>query len=166
MPEQQNSLCEIRDFTKFLEECLGRKIFEYSLKNLTKPGDNYGSVMQSVDVKVPGINGCRKVNVELMYILWFIMKLKEKTITEQYPTLGHQNRGYKCIPHRYLSTILDLCEGGSLLFGYHSGYWVFWRNCRCTREWEDWHVYSMFWLEDLLRIKLILSILLPINWIL
>lgn len=33
--------------------------------------------MQSVDVKVPGINGCRKVNVELMYILWIIITLKK-----------------------------------------------------------------------------------------
>lgn len=62
MPEQNSSLCEIRNFTDFLEKCLKRKISDYSLKNLTKPGDHYGSIMQSVDVQVLEINGCTKVN--------------------------------------------------------------------------------------------------------
>lgn len=43
---------EIRFFVEFLEKCLGRKVLEYSLKPLTKPGDNYGSIMQLVAVKV------------------------------------------------------------------------------------------------------------------
>lgn len=52
MSSQSGSLCEIKDFTGFLEKCLGRKIVEYSLKPLTKPGENYGSVMLSVEVKL------------------------------------------------------------------------------------------------------------------
>lgn len=45
-------LFEIRNFTEFLENCLTRRVLDYKLKPLTKPGDNYGSVMQSIDVKV------------------------------------------------------------------------------------------------------------------
>lgn len=54
MNDQVHSLYEIRNFGEFLEKCLERKVHEYSLKPLTKPGDNYGSVMQAVDVKVAG----------------------------------------------------------------------------------------------------------------
>lgn len=54
MCDQIRSLCEIRNFGEFLEYRLERKIIEYSLKPLTKPGDNYGSIMQAVVVKVAG----------------------------------------------------------------------------------------------------------------
>lgn len=65
MPEQNIiSSREIRDFTKFLEKCLGRKVGEYSLKNLTKPGDHYGSIMQSVSVKVFKRNSFNEVIME------------------------------------------------------------------------------------------------------
>lgn len=65
MPEQNIiSSREIRDFTKFLEKCLGRKVDEYSLKNLTKPGDHYGSIIQSVSVKVFEKNSFNEVTME------------------------------------------------------------------------------------------------------
>ncbi|XP_055307114.1 uncharacterized protein LOC129571346 [Sitodiplosis mosellana] len=54
MSEQTGPLTEIRNFTEFLEQHLNRKVLEYSLKALTKPGDNFGAVVQSVDVKVAG----------------------------------------------------------------------------------------------------------------
>lgn len=54
MSEQAAALSEIRNFTEFLEENLNRKVIEYLLKALTKPGDNFGAVVQSVDVKVSG----------------------------------------------------------------------------------------------------------------
>lgn len=52
MSDQIRALCEIKEFNAFLEKCLKRKVLHYTLKPLTKPGDNYGSIMQSVDVKV------------------------------------------------------------------------------------------------------------------
>lgn len=45
---------EINKFTEFLETCFGRKVIEYSMKPLTKAGDNYGSVLHAVEVKVFG----------------------------------------------------------------------------------------------------------------
>lgn len=45
-------LCEIRNFTEFLERNLNRKVLEYTLKSLTKPGDHFGAIVQAVNVKV------------------------------------------------------------------------------------------------------------------
>lgn len=45
---------EIKGLTSMLEKCLKRKVISYSLKCLTKPGDNFGSCMQSLDVAVAG----------------------------------------------------------------------------------------------------------------
>lgn len=64
MSDQCEALCEIKDFTEFLEKCLDRKVLEYTLKPLTKPGDNYGSVMQSVEVKIAGSSDPKEVNIE------------------------------------------------------------------------------------------------------
>lgn len=63
MSEQTKPLSEIRNFTEFLEKCLERKVLSYTLKPLTKPGDNYGAVLQSVDVKVVGNNGIDEVGL-------------------------------------------------------------------------------------------------------
>lgn len=62
MCDQDAPLCEIKNFTAFLEKCLEQKVLGYKLKRLTKPGDNYGSVMQSVDVKVASKNDRDEVN--------------------------------------------------------------------------------------------------------
>lgn len=47
-----NALCEIKNLNEFLEKCLGKKVLEYKLKPLTKPGDNYGSVLQLIELKL------------------------------------------------------------------------------------------------------------------
>lgn len=65
MSEQARPLSEIRNFTDFLEKCLERKVLDYTLKPLTKPGDNYGAVLQSVDVKVVGNKGRDEVSFEM-----------------------------------------------------------------------------------------------------
>lgn len=46
------ALCEIRNFVNFLKDCLRQTVLEYKLKPLTNPGENYASVLQSVEVKV------------------------------------------------------------------------------------------------------------------
>lgn len=61
MSDQVQPLCEIKNFSEFLEKCLGRKVLDYTLKRLTKPGDNYGSIMQSVDVEVAAKSDREKV---------------------------------------------------------------------------------------------------------
>ncbi|XP_031633860.1 uncharacterized protein LOC116347423 [Contarinia nasturtii] len=43
---------QIKNFTKFLENSLNKTVLEYTLKSLTKPGDNFGAVLRSVVVKV------------------------------------------------------------------------------------------------------------------
>ncbi|XP_031617493.1 uncharacterized protein LOC116337236 [Contarinia nasturtii] len=46
---------QIKNFTEFLENSLNRTVLEYTLKSLTKPGDNFGAVLRSVVLKV----GCK-----------------------------------------------------------------------------------------------------------
>lgn len=58
---EKNRSYQIRGFSNFLETCLNRKVLEYTLKPLTKPGDNYGSIMQAVDVKLAGKNESSEV---------------------------------------------------------------------------------------------------------
>lgn len=73
MPSDQNrQLFEIRKFPEFLEKCLGREILDYQLKPLTKPGDNFGSVMQSVTVKVAGKTKSDEVSFKscFVFLLW------------------------------------------------------------------------------------------------
>lgn len=41
---------EIKNLKQILEKCLGGTVVEYKLANLTKPGDNYGSIIQSLEV--------------------------------------------------------------------------------------------------------------------
>lgn len=62
MSDQIRCSFEIQQFRSFLEKCLKTKVLEYSLKPLTKPGDNYGSIMQSVDVKMLVTEDGNKVN--------------------------------------------------------------------------------------------------------
>lgn len=50
------NFAEIKNLKEFLEECLAKPILEYSLKPLTKPGDNYGAELQAVEVKVADNN--------------------------------------------------------------------------------------------------------------
>lgn len=40
------------NLTPFLEKCLKEKVTDYELSNLTQPGDNFGSVIQKVSVKI------------------------------------------------------------------------------------------------------------------
>lgn len=43
----ENQIVHLREF---LENCLGRKILDYSLQTMTKPGDNYGSIIHALTV--------------------------------------------------------------------------------------------------------------------
>lgn len=74
MSDQSQTTCKIRDFTEFLEKCLGRKVLEYTLNPLTKPGDNYGSIMLSVEVKVAEINECNKVNMCIVHSIFSLRR--------------------------------------------------------------------------------------------
>lgn len=55
--------CEIKNFSEFLDKCLNRNVIGYTMKPLTKAGDNYGSVLHSVELEVTGSGCCDKVNV-------------------------------------------------------------------------------------------------------
>lgn len=56
------NLFEIKNFHGFLTKSLGKTILEYSLKPLTKPGDNYGSELQAAKVKVANKTDPNEVN--------------------------------------------------------------------------------------------------------
>lgn len=62
MDVDTNQSSEIKNLTELLEKSLKRKVISYSLKYLTKPGDNYGSVMQALSVVAAGKNGSIDVN--------------------------------------------------------------------------------------------------------
>lgn len=61
MSNSKQSTCEIARLREFLEKCLKLKVLDYKLKCLTKPGDNYGSTMQSLNVVVADGNTSEKV---------------------------------------------------------------------------------------------------------
>lgn len=63
MCEQVQPSGKINECRTFLETCLRRKVLSYTLKPLTKPGDNFGSIMQSIDVEVAGENNPDEVNL-------------------------------------------------------------------------------------------------------
>lgn len=65
MSDQNRPLFEIQQFREFLEKSLNKRVLEYTLKPLTKPGDNYGSIIQSVDVKVTSDDDCNQVNCQI-----------------------------------------------------------------------------------------------------
>lgn len=51
---------EIKNFNEFLEKCLEYKVLNYTIRALTKAGDNYRGVVQSVEVRADNNNN--KVN--------------------------------------------------------------------------------------------------------
>lgn len=61
MSNKSRSSVTVRKFHGFLQNCLQRSILAYHLEPLTKPGDNYGSIVQSVIVKVAGKKDCDEV---------------------------------------------------------------------------------------------------------
>lgn len=63
MSDRDHSVCAIRRFPEFLEKCLGQTVLDYTLKPLTKPGDNYGSILQAVEVKVAKNTNSNEVNL-------------------------------------------------------------------------------------------------------
>lgn len=65
-----NSFVEIRFLKEFLEISLGAKVIEYQLKFLTKPGDNYGSIIQSLEVKLTENDEKVKERVKYFQLNW------------------------------------------------------------------------------------------------
>lgn len=47
---------EIVDLKQFLEKCLEKTVLDYTLSDLTKPGENYGSILRSLEVTVADAN--------------------------------------------------------------------------------------------------------------
>lgn len=66
---QEQPSGEIKDFANFLEKSLQRKVLEYNINPLTKPGDNFGAILQSVDVKV----GNDSNNVRMIIIIQYLL---------------------------------------------------------------------------------------------
>lgn len=64
MSGEVKPLSEIRNFVELLEESLKRKVFQYTLKPLTKPGCNFGATLQSVEVKVTGKSDSDNVSTQ------------------------------------------------------------------------------------------------------
>lgn len=49
--EQVHPPKEYRNFKEFLEKCLEKNVLQYTVRPLTKPGDNYNSMLQAIEVK-------------------------------------------------------------------------------------------------------------------
>lgn len=60
---------EIKKFKEFLETILKTKVLDYSLKPLTKPGENYGAQLQEVKVKIAKIDGSNAVCIQQLNCL-------------------------------------------------------------------------------------------------
>ncbi|XP_055321212.1 uncharacterized protein LOC129577737 [Sitodiplosis mosellana] len=52
MSNQCVSLNDIKHLKTFLEKCLNKKVLEYKLNSLTNPGDNFGSILRTIDLNV------------------------------------------------------------------------------------------------------------------
>lgn len=59
--ESAATLRGYKNFTDFLENCLDIKVVQYTVKPLTKSGDNYNSMVQAIDVKSIQNNGLHEV---------------------------------------------------------------------------------------------------------
>lgn len=68
---------EIKNFTEFLEISLNRTITEYTLKPLTKPGDNFGAILQSVVVKIADE---KNSSDEVSLLIQIIGKIRKKNL--------------------------------------------------------------------------------------
>lgn len=62
MSDSSSSMGEIKNFNEFLEKCLEYKVLNYTIRALTKAGDNYRGVVQSVEVRADNNNN--KVNAK------------------------------------------------------------------------------------------------------
>lgn len=72
MRENDQALREIKNVHEFLEKCLKKSVLKYTLNPLTKPGDNYNSVLQSLEVKLIKNND----SAEVYYQKSFEIKLR------------------------------------------------------------------------------------------
>lgn len=62
----KNQIVRLREF---VENCLGKKIVDYKLRALTKPGDNYGSIIQALTVTLTDNDSDDKRAVREFYML-------------------------------------------------------------------------------------------------
>lgn len=77
MPRSVDSMHEIKNLKVFLEESLGAEILDCSSLNyMTNPGENFGSIMQSIIVKVS--NNDSDNNNEVIFIKFILIDLKIK----------------------------------------------------------------------------------------
>lgn len=60
---------EIKNFSEFLGKCLNRKIVGYTMESFTKKGENYGGVLQHVEVQVAGIGCYDEVPFETVHMV-------------------------------------------------------------------------------------------------
>lgn len=47
---------DIVDLKQFLEKCLKKTVLDYTLSDLTRPGENYGSILQALEVTLADAN--------------------------------------------------------------------------------------------------------------
>lgn len=53
---------ELRNFSDFLEKCLKRPVLQYSIKPLPKFGENFGSALEALEVKLSKNNQSNEVS--------------------------------------------------------------------------------------------------------
>lgn len=77
MPRSVDSIHEIKNLKVFLEESLGTEILDCSSLNyMMNSGENFGSIIQSITVKV--LNNDSDNNIKVIFIKFILIDLKIK----------------------------------------------------------------------------------------
>lgn len=158
MFHRSQSSCEIRNFTEFLSKCLGKRVIEYQLNHLTKPGDNYGSVMLSVEVKVAEIDKVcihSKYSVDKDMFIFIPLTMWIIVFAVRCVAFSCKNADYQPISCEYISTRCHFHQGSSLLFRCNSCNRTLRKNVQRSRNWTHWCVYTMSRLQILVEYRLL-----------
>lgn len=122
--------CDIIHLREFLENCLCKKILDYSLRPLTNPGDNYGSIIQALKVTVISNNNCDRKSVRTFRFFFLeILKMHYQLSLLKYffavgtrrIRIGSENSSHRRIFGVNLFTRDYLCQRECILFEIYSG---------------------------------------------
>lgn len=158
MPDELTSVCGIRDFIGFLEKCLRKKVVAYSWKSLTNPGENFGSELQSLEVKVTETYGsqvkCILISIkECFNLLFEIVKLCFFIQTDWNIALGGENTCRGAVYDRSIPTIVYFCKRNPLLLRRHTSFGIFSKNFKHARARKNRYIHCVCWFQNFTQSK-------------
>lgn len=113
---------DIKGLQQFLEKCLKKSVLDYTLSDLTRPGENYGSIMQSLDVTVAEANGrvSDDNKVTQKRPICFYMLKYSSSIAQGAP-FGYQISDVQYFFGEPFSTVPNIRKRSSILFKHNFG---------------------------------------------